>query len=262
MKTNPITGLLVGGWLTVTTGYAQTANRPTFEVASVKPYNDAGTGPRNAHSTWKPQGVDFGARTLVFLIGEAYGIPPGLIMPAQTNTKDAVLGYLRQGYDIVARADHPVSKDELRLMLQSLLADRFKLALHREAMTQPVYKLVVAKGGSKLQASEDGGELVMSGSADGFTFRNAEAFRITGYLSPFLDRMVVDETGLKGLYNFVVKMPEDLRASSRKPVGTSPDSASAAVFADALKPLGLQLIAGTGPVEYLVVDHVERPSEN
>jgi uncharacterized protein (TIGR03435 family) len=76
-----------------------------------------------------------------------------------------------------------------------------------------------------------------------------------------VDRLVVDETGLKGLYNFAVKRPEDLRAAG-KPDGTSPDSPSAATFADVLKPLGLQLVAGMAPVEYLVVDHVGMPSEN
>jgi uncharacterized protein (TIGR03435 family) len=66
-----------------------------------------------------------------------------------------------------------------------------------------------------------------------------------------------------GLYNFAVKMPEDLR--QRSPVksdGRSPDSASADVFAEVLRPLGLRLIAGMAPVEYLVIDHLERPSEN
>ncbi len=239
------------------------ANRPAFEVASVKAYKDAGIGPRNAHSTYSPEGVDFGARTVGFLIGEAYGVPVGRIVPAKTNSKDEILRYLRQGCDIVAKADHPVSKDLLRLMLQSTLADRFKLSLHRETMTGPVYKLVVAKGGPKLQAAEDGGDLVMSGSPDGFTFRNAEVFRLAGYLSSYLDRMAVDESGLKGLYNFVVKMPEELRQSgSGKPEGKSPDSPSAAAFADVLKPLGLQLAAGMAPVEYLVVDHIEPPSDN
>jgi len=239
------------------------ADRAAFEVASVRLYQDDGVGPRNAHSRYSPQGVDFGARTVGFLIGEAYGVPVGRIVPAQTKAQDEVLGYLRQGYDIVARADHTASKDELRLMLQSLLTDRFQLKLHRETMTRPVYKLVVARGGSKLQAPEEGGELVMSGSPEGFVFRNAEVYRLTGYLSSYLDRMVVDETGLKGLYNYAVKLPEDLRQSqSGKPDGRSPDSPAAGRFADVLKPLGLQLIGGMAPVEYLVVDHVERPSEN
>ena len=238
-------------------------NRPAFEVACVKVYKDEGVGPRNAHSTYGPQGVDFGARTLGFLIGEAYGVPVGRIAPAQTKTtKDTLLEYLRQGYDIVAKSDHPVSKDQLRLMLQSLLADRFKLTLHRETMRRPVYKLVVAKGGSKLQASQDGGELVMSGSPDGYTFRNAEVFRLAGYLSSHVDRMVVDETGLEGLYSFVVKVPEDLRQNQPVKSERSPDSPSAAMFADVLKPLGLQLVAGMAPVEYLIIDRVERPSEN
>jgi uncharacterized protein (TIGR03435 family) len=237
------------------------ADRPAFEVASVKRYNDVGVGPRNARSLYSPQGVDFRARTLGFLIAEAYGIPAARIVPAESKTKDAVLGNLRQGYDIAAKADHSVSKSELRLMLQSLLADRFKLTMHRETVTRSVYKLVVAPGGAKLEASEDGGELVASGSPDGFTFRNSEVFRLTGLLSSYLDRMVVDETGLNGLYNFVVKIPEDLRQVG-KPAGRSPDSPAAGTFASVLKPLGLQLIAGMAPVEYLVVDHIEPPSEN
>jgi len=147
-------------------------------------------------------------------------------------------------------------------MLQSLLADRFKLTLHHETMMRPVYKLVAAKGGPSLQASEEGGDLVMAASSDGFIFRNAEVYRLAGYLSSHLDRMVVDQTGLKGLYDFVVKMPEDLRQNPSVKSDRSPESLSGTLFADALKPLGLQLTAGTASVEYLVIDHVERPSEN
>jgi uncharacterized protein (TIGR03435 family) len=103
----------------------------------------------------------------------------------------------------------------------------------------------------------------MSGSADGYVFRNAEMFRLAGYLSSYADRIVVDDTGLTGLYNFAVKKPEDLRQDSPvKSDGRSPDSASADVFAEVLKRLGLRLVAGTAPVEYLVIDHVERPSGN
>jgi bla regulator protein BlaR1 len=229
---------------------------PAFEVASVKLWKDDGVSPRNSRSTYGPQGIDFGARTLGFVIGEAYRVPVGLIL-AGSHTND-----FRQGYDIVAKADHAVPKEQLRFMLQSLLADRFKLTLHRETRMSLVYRLVVAKGGPKLEESE-GGDLVMSGSPNGFVFRNAEVFRLTGYLSSYADRIVVDETGLKGLYNFAVKMPEDLRQNSPvKSDGRSPESGSADVFAEVLRPLGLRLIAGTDRVEYLVIDHVERPSAN
>jgi uncharacterized protein (TIGR03435 family) len=232
------------------------ADRPSFEVASVKLFQDSGVGDRNAHSTYGPQGVDIGARPLRFLIGEAYGMP--LTQIKDDQFRSLTLG---QGYNIVAKAGHPVSRAELQLMLQSLLEDRFKLKFHRESITQSVYKLVVAKAGSKLELSEEGGDLVMRPSADGFVYRNAEVHRLAGFLSSRLDRIVVDDTGLKGLYNFVVKVPEDLRGQSMKSE-SSLDSPSAAVFTEVLKPLGLQLVTGKAPVEVFVVDHVERPSEN
>jgi uncharacterized protein (TIGR03435 family) len=173
-----------------------------------------------------------------------------------------LLGRLRDGYDISAKTDHPASKAELHVMLQSLLAERFRLALHREAMVRPVYKLSVARSGPRLRMSEGDGELVMSGGPDEFVFRNAEVFRLAGYLSSFLDRMVVDQTGLPGLYDYVVKIPEELKRNPPVKSELSPDSSSAAVFTDVLKPLGLQLNAGEASVEYLVVDHVEKPDAN
>lgn len=241
---------------------SEATSRPTFEVASVKLHKDDGVGPRNSRTTWGPQGVDL-ERPLAFIISEAYHIPPGYIVGPSSLTKEALWGALSQGYDIVAKADHRVSRDQLRLMLQSLLADRFQLTMHRESKVRSVYRLVVAKGGPKLEDSEPVGDLVMSRTPEGFVYRHAEAFRICGLLSSHLDRMVVDETGLKGLYNFTVKLPEDLiRNALPKSDLPSPDSPTAGRFADVLKPLGLQLIAGTASVEYLVVDHVERPTEN
>jgi uncharacterized protein (TIGR03435 family) len=231
-------------------------DRPEFEVASVHVNKDSGTGPRNSHSTYGPAGVNIGDRTLGFLVSEAYGVPVAQVVPAPAK-KDALLKEIRRGYDIVAKADRPASKDQLRLMLRSLLEDRFRLAMHRESRTGPVYKLIVAKGGPKLEPSE--GELIMKGSATDYAFRNAEIFHLAGFLSSYVDRLVVDETGLKGTYNFTVKRPEEL-SQSKDP--RSPDSPSSAMFADVLRPLGLQLIGGTSAVEYLVIDHAEPPSEN
>jgi uncharacterized protein (TIGR03435 family) len=162
----------------------------------VRLYNDEGVGDRNYRSVYNPDGVIFEARPIIYLIGEAYGVPNTYVVPAPTVTKDE-LGYLRVGFNIMAKSNRTVSKVELRLMLQSLLADRFKLTLHRESVTRPVYKLVVAKGGPKLQPAEDGGEFAMAGSIDDFTFRNAEVFRLAALLSAFVDRLVVDNTGLR-----------------------------------------------------------------
>jgi uncharacterized protein (TIGR03435 family) len=205
--------------------------------------------------------VRFGARTLSFLIGEAYAFPVGRIAAQGFVRKGAVWESLIQGFDLSARADRTVPREQLRLMLQSLLADRFQLKLHRESRTGPVYRLTVAKGGPKL-AGSDGGDLEMAGSPDGYSFRNAEVFRLAGYLSSFADRMVVDETGLTGLYNFTVKKPGDWGQEMPIKADRSPDSSTAAVFAEVLQPLGLQLVAGSAAVEYLVVDRVGPLSAN
>ena len=126
---------------------------------------------------------------------------PGRIIGPSSLTKQALWGPLSQGYDIAAKADHPVSRNQIRLMLQSLLNERFQLAMRRESKSGPVYKLVVAKGRPKLQPS-DGGDLVMARGSDGFEFRNAELLRLASYLSNYVNREVIDDTGIEGSYNF------------------------------------------------------------
>jgi len=254
-------------FLAITIGLVQSqtgnVSRPTFEVASIKLYQDDGVGDRRLHNSYGPQGVDFRC-ALAFAIGEPYNFPVGRIVGPRSLTKEALWGALSQDYAIVAKSAQPVSKDQLRLMLQSLLSDRFKLTMHREAKTSPVYKLVVAKDGPRLEESKSSGDFSMSVNNNGFVFANAEMIRISGFLTGRVDRIVVDQTGLKGLYNFTLRRPEELREDPAgvKSEGISPISPSAGAFADALKDLGLQLIAGTAPVDYLVVDHLERSSEN
>jgi uncharacterized protein (TIGR03435 family) len=238
------------------------ASRPAFDVASVKDHDGPHQGPRDIRWSYGPQGINF-RTSLAGVIGEAYNVLGGRIVLPRSIKNELLFGSFGEGYDIVANTDHPVSKEQLRLMLQSLLADRFKLTLHRDTKTIPVYRLVVAEGGPKLEEAQGGGDLVTSASAEGFVFRNAEVLRLTGVLSSYLDRTVVDETGLNGLYNFTVKMPEDWRQNPpAKSEGPTPDSPTSGRFGEVVKPLGLQLIAGMAPVEYLIVDHVEWPSEN
>jgi uncharacterized protein (TIGR03435 family) len=157
------------------------AIQPLFEVASVKPYKDDGVGPRRSHSSYGPQGIDFAGRSLAFIIAEAYHVPGGRIVGPGSLTKQALWGPLTQGYDIVAKADHAVPKEQLRLMLQSLLADCFQLKVHWETKTGPVYTLVIAKNGPKIEESQAEGDLVMSRGSDGFVFRkcgNISASRV------------------------------------------------------------------------------------
>src|ERR1700685_2196459 len=117
-------GLIV---LTLSLATAQPSAHLKFEVASVKPWKDDGVSPRNSHATYGPDGINFGALTLAYIIGEAYQFPVGRIQGTGSLTKESLWAPLRVGYDIVAKVDHPVSRDQLRLMVQSLLADRFKL---------------------------------------------------------------------------------------------------------------------------------------
>jgi uncharacterized protein (TIGR03435 family) len=171
---------------------------------------------------------------------------------------------LTKGYDIEAKTDHPASKDEIRVMLQSLLTERFHLAFHRETKTVRAYRLAPAAGGPKLEESPDAsGPFSMVSGPDGYVFRNAAMARLSGLLSSLLDQTAVDETGLKGIYNFTLRMPPDWRTNQpAKSAGPSPDSLTSGAFGDALKRLGLQLTLGTVALEYFVVDHVERPTEN
>jgi uncharacterized protein (TIGR03435 family) len=239
-------------------------DRLAFEVASVKfhpRYQGSAGDRREITVSYGPQGITFGGLNLGFIISEAYGFPPGRVVIPESVPKETLFGPYSEGYDIIAKADHPVSKDQLRLMLQSLLADRFMLTLHKEARTRPLYKLIVAKDGPKFETAEPGGSLQVFRSPEGFVFRNAEIMRLCAYLSGQVDRTVVDDTSLKGVYNLTVKLPEE-EGPRVKSDGRSPDSPSTALFVEALKRLGLQLIAERGPVEYLVIDHVDKPSEN
>lgn len=177
---------------------APVATRAEFDVASVKPYDREGGGPRNSNS-YSPQGITFGGCSLGFIIGEAYNFPAGRIVGPGSLTKEALWASLAQGYDIVAKSDHEVPKEQLRLMLQSLLTDRFKLTLHHENRTESVYRLTVARGGAKLEESNEAASgFAFSPGPGGYVFRNAEMPRFTSILSGLIDRNVVDETALKG----------------------------------------------------------------
>lgn len=210
--------------------------------------------------------MNFQGVALAAAIGEAYSFPYGRIIGPGSLTPERLWGALSTGYDIVAKASGAASKDQLRLMLQSLLAQRFKLGLHRETKTGPVYSLTVAAGGLKLEESEEPGVFTMMVDDGYFVFRNTEMRRFIGVLQGHLDRPVVDSTGLAGFYNFRLRVPRtlsepesDLERKTKSEV--SADWVSSTLFAD-LKKIGLELRADTGPVEYLVVDHVEAPDAN
>jgi uncharacterized protein (TIGR03435 family) len=229
-----------------------------FDVASVKtvtPENVAPTRITAGPQSWKAQSV-----SIATLIAYAYGV-----QPAQLAALKPGLGL----YDVEGKADGAHSPAEFRVMLQGLLAERFHLKIHREMREIAVDRLVVGKN-LKLHPSE-------SDQADprGFTLHASERSPLflkaisTGMslewladdLSGHLSKLVVDETGLSGLYAFEVEFEFDSAdaADVRVPVR----EASNHIREGLLSALGLKLESGRKePVEVLVVDQLDRPLPN
>jgi uncharacterized protein (TIGR03435 family) len=209
---------------------------------------------------YNPAGIDFANVPLIWIIGEAYQVPYAQISSSDPHISAAFFSPsgTSYSYDIAARADRAVSKQEVRLMLRTLLENRFRLAIHHEAKVMPVYKLVIADGGPKLRESAADGEPAGSLNLSGFVCHNLEMARFASMLSVRMDRPVVDLTGLKGAYDFALK--SNLPTEAEKTALS--DWFSAAIFTDIQKQLGLKLEKDKAALDYLLVDHVEQPAEN
>ena len=157
-------------------------------------------------------------------------------------------------YDIQAKAPGatPPAPAQVRRMLQSLLAERFQLKLHRETKDLPVYDLVVGKNGSKLK--EVSPDSPPPGRYDAVS--RGDMTRVTSLIGSYAkDRPVIDKTGLNGTYEYATSW---LMSAVSK---TSEDPA-ASIFTLLPENLGLQLVPAKAPVETLIIDHAEKPSEN
>lgn len=236
------------------------AQTPSFDVASVKvsrlgKANDKFASAESIDPA--PNGLNMTNVSLLSCIQWAYGVkeyqisgPPWLSV---------------ERYEIVAKAAGPVSGEELRHMLQTLLKDRFKLALHREDRELPVYALVVAgKGGAKLEPAKGEGKPGFKLSEGSLVFQNYPLADWAEWASVGhafgLDRPVIEKTGLTGRYDFNMRVADsvvDLKMSLRK--GEQDPS----FYSDALRELGLKLEPQKAPVQVLVIDHAEKlPVEN
>jgi uncharacterized protein (TIGR03435 family) len=155
----------------------------------------------------------------------------------------------RDMYEINAKAERQVTVEELKRMLQSLLLERFQLAVHPETRELPVYSMVLAKGGSKLQRGDDNlrGSFSMGGTLLRGTLDSA-AF--AAHLTSALHRTVIDNTGLEGTWQFNLTWAADDAA-------TGPS-----IFTAIQEQLGLKLESSKGPVQVLVIDRAQKPSDN
>lgn len=238
-------GSLTPRWI----AFAQQTARPSFEVASVKP-----SGPDEQLIFRLQPGGRYIARnvTLKMLVANAYMVPELQVAggPAWRESEH---------FNIEAKVGAelppwPDSNRELSLRLQSLLEDRFKLSLHRETREEPVYDLMVAKGGAKLKiagADETGGYDMVRGRFRSFA---VPLEYLAGSLANVLGRRVNDRTGLAGKYDYTLTFTPDDEAT--------PDVNGPSIFTALQEQLGLKLESAKEPVEVLVIDHVEKPDAN
>ena len=227
----------------------------SFEVASVK------LSQAQARSSMSvlPGGERFVARNmpLNWLIGEAYRVPNRQIsgLPSGMETET---------YDIEAKAEHPVSRAQTMLMLRSLLEDRFKLVVRRETKELSAQVLLVAKGGPKMDENRDSADLAITKVTGNKTRYHNMAMSLFANVLAGSDDTIVDQTGLTGSYDFTLDYFHGGPVGSGVKEGRepAPDPNGPSLQTALREQLGLRLESRKGPVEMLVVEHIERLSGN
>ena len=245
--------------LAVYAAFGQSAAAPSFDVASVKAVADGrggrGFGPMG-HGFGNQIQAEPGALTMRNVsmraaIHWAYDIPEFQVSgPAWLAS---------ERFDISAKAAGAAPEDRLRLMLRSLLADRFRLAVHAEQKVMPYFLLTVAKGGPKFKESESPGETEMSVSPNNGSalLRRVPMAQLVDMLQPIFQAPVVDQTGLKGRYDATL----NVGALISTPIQN--DDITGTVITAVQDLLGLKLEPKKGPIDVLIVDHAEKvPTEN
>ncbi len=265
----------------------------TFEVASVKPSDPASQGrggPQGGPGTADPGRITYSRVTLQVLIREAYGVNfdqiqgPGWIADER--------------YDIRAMVPPGATKDDLKLMFQHLLEERFKLEVHHITKDFPVYELTIGKGGTKLKentetleqsrpgdprlpADRDGfpqfppGKSGMAGApVNGLTHMTARGMPLSGLLfqvgaqlgtitgqNTYAPGRIVDKTGLTGKYDFHLEYAggSGIGALLSPSSSDASDPSGGPSLIEAMeKQLGLKLTKTTGHLDVLVIDHAEK----
>jgi uncharacterized protein (TIGR03435 family) len=235
------------------TSLAALAQTPAFEVASVR----AGEPGQESIETG-PGSLTMRHARLVACIRWAYNVQDFQI---------AGPGWLHDvWFDVFAKSAGEVPVAQLREMLQQLLAERFKLAVHRDTKEMTTLVLTVAKGGHKLEPTETEESPTFKTGQLTATGRGATLEPLIALLSRELGEPVFDETGLKGKFNYFLDINPYWTEESRKAaqgINGPPQDANAIIAAAFQKELGLKVEPRKAPVEMIVVDHVEKtPSEN
>jgi uncharacterized protein (TIGR03435 family) len=244
---------------------------PKFEVASVRLSTGCANGGSRGgagRESVSPDRLELKCRTVMGAIRAAYGgdvaISGG---PAWIDS---------ERYDIDAKAETAQDPGTLRgPMLQALLAERFKLQIHRETKEVPVYALTVGKGIPKLQPAQPGkciargaprqpglfscGVFAPSPAKDGTYMYSTTLAYFCAQLSLVMDRQVIDKTGIEGMFDIFI---ETSPTPADEPGDHSLTGQLGSDILSAIQKMGLKLESAKGPKEFLVIDRVERPSEN
>ncbi|HVY94129.1 MAG TPA: TIGR03435 family protein [Bryobacteraceae bacterium] len=283
MRAVAIVGLAFGA-----AALAQTPPRPAFEAAAIHLVKDCREQP-GTRGNLSPGRLSIPCVSIRALIRSAWGIfdADGKIAARRLDVIGGPAWLDSELYALDAKAEGAVSLDQTAgLMLQSFLEDRCKLKVHREARETPVYALTVSKGGPKLKESTpdsctpldlnhppanpqeapcgfpvtrgNNGNIVVD--ARGITIAEFAARALTR-----VDRPVVDKTGLTGHYDihleYTIAGPMRVNGGEAPDVTLPADPAGASMFS-AVESLGLRLVSDKAPIDVIVVDSVERPSDN
>jgi uncharacterized protein (TIGR03435 family) len=249
-----------------TAGNKDKPARLAFEVTSIKPFKPPiGGGPIQGGIKAMPGGQEYQARgvPVMLMISLMYKVPPNQL----TGGPDWLT---TDRWDVDAKADRPgYNIDDLHTMYQNLLADEFKLKFHSETRQGNVYALLLDKSGSKMKVNEKPEDFeipIKGGGPNGVSGTRVPMKYLAWWLGQQLQRTdgrpVIDRTQLTGFYDFNLMFRPEL------PPGVPTDQIPPeimdrpTIFEALRAQLGLRLEQQKGPVEYLVIDHAEKPAEN
>lgn len=278
-------GIIFLSLINTATAHAQAARNtttplPSFEVASIKPNHSGGTSSRIDCDLGRCRMTNVAVKILIQRAFNIQGFQlsggPGWIDSAR--------------YDIDAKVDDALTEKMshmqydargalLRQVFQSLLADRFNLKITRTVRELPVYALAVAKNGPKLQATTRNGVHNLHDSRNGgethIKDEGISMAELAAQLAWYVDRPIVDHTGLSGNYDFTLHFDpraDDQSASTVFKASTlanpdataspSPDALGPSLFTALPEQLGIKLESTKGPADTLIIDHVDPPSED
>jgi uncharacterized protein (TIGR03435 family) len=249
-----------------------TGKVPEYEVASVR--ENKNPDPRwNMYFTL--DGVHAMDVTLLWAMGEAYGMQDLSLISGGPTWADQKRFDIEAKYDV---SQYPnLTREQQQAMLQQLLEERFKLAVHHEAKDSPLYALVVTASGAKIEETKP--EEILKSRLDGHPMCHIYSSRrgtlglkgctmgdlanmLYGGARSDLGRRVVDQTGLKGRYTVELHWAPINTANPTDAAPGASDASGPSIFTAVKEQLGLELKPTKGPVDTLVIDHAELPPEN